>query len=38
MANMTWQLHNFSRAPIAMELLIGLNNLDCEDGDLTHNS
>lgn len=38
MVNMTWQLHSFSRAPVAMKLLIDLDNLYCEDGDLIPNS
>lgn len=34
----TWQPHSFLKIPIAMEMLIGLDNLDCEDGDFIHNS
>lgn len=32
------QLSSFSRAPIAEELLIGLDKLDCKDGDLIESS
>lgn len=34
----TWQPHSFSRIPVAMEMLIVLDNLDCEDGDFIHSS
>ena len=34
----TWQSHSFLKILIAMEMLIGLDNLDCEDGDFIHKS